>query len=224
MEEKPGLDPREREAIVKEYTSTVSAANAKFSLELDQLNLPQLSGAVSRPAMEQYQGVAAPRMLAQPPRQVSAAGTKQGEYIIDFLLTQITSGDVLQSIDALKHLEKNMQTNLEQVKQQINPLINAINLQVRLAFTSTGMATTETNTLVRLCRHLVNALMNIASNPELASLVTRETMHQLLAELLTRLVDQGVHSETESGVQLVRALNVLMLRILENCNSNISFA
>ena len=197
--------------------TSIDAASGRFSLDLDQLNLPQLSDASTKLPLS---SVSNPSASPLRPRQ---AATSQSEYVLDYLLAQITSGDIFQSIDALKHLEKNIISQPELVKQQINPLVNAITLQVRLAFTSPGMASAETNTLVRLCKHLVNSLIQIFSNVEFALAMSRETMHQLLSELLTRLVDQGVHHQTENGAQLVRALNVLMLRILENCSTNTSF-
>lgn len=214
-EEKPGLDARERQAIVQEHASTVASANNKFSLDLDKLNLPKLSGAGMQPPP-----AAVP---LSPTSRNSAPPSGTSEYVIDYLLTQITSGDMYQSIDALKSLDKNMRTNMDQVRQQINPLVNAINLQVRLAFTSTGVATSDQSTLARLCRMLVGSLMNIVTDEQLAVAISRETLHQLLGELLMRLVHQGLNNVTETGAQLVRSLNALMLRLLENCNTNHMF-
>jgi hypothetical protein len=195
---------------------SVSSQQQPFSLDFDQLNLPQLSNASSGTTGTMADGNALPSK--------SSTSASNNEYLMDYLLSQITSGDILQSIDALKQLEKQIATNPALIKTQINPLVNAVTLQVRLAFTSPGLATAETTTLVRLCKHLVNVLVQMFSNDELAAAVYRETMHQLLSELIMRLIDQGVHQQTENGAQLVRALNVLMLRILENSNVNNTFS
>ena len=77
-------------------------SQGKFSLDFDELNLPELSTATSNTAA----------VVATPPPQNSLRQQQQmyqqqsGVVHLDLLLTQITSGDVHQSITALKQLEK----------------------------------------------------------------------------------------------------------------------
>jgi cytoskeleton-associated protein 5 len=195
----------------------------KFTLDLDTLNLPQLSSATHT----QVTLIPSVASFEKPQLTRNPSGLSVGdpsEYAMDFILTQVTSGDVFQSIDALKQLEKFISTQPELVQTQINPLVNAVTLQVRLAFTSPVMTGTESATLLRLCKHLVNALVQMFSSKMLTCKLTRDTTHQLLSELLSRLVDQSLQMQLgENGTQLTRALNVLMIRILENCDKNIVF-
>lgn len=186
----------------------ISASNSrKFSLDLENLNLPELS-------------TSADKMQGLVPKRVSDAA-KSKDYMMDVLMTQITSGDAYQSIEALKTLEKYIQTQPDIVLSQMNHMVNSITLQVRLAFTSPVLFSPEPATLLRLCKHLVNVLVQMFSNKTLAVELSRDTMHQLLSELLARLIDPALQQNLgEHGSQLVRALNVLMLRILDNCDKN----
>lgn len=180
-----------------------TALNKKFSLDLDGLGLPELQTADH---------------LSTSNRQSISAND---EIAFDLLFTQVTSGDAFQSIEALKTLEKHIQTRPSFVAVQLNQLVNSIILQIRLAFTSPSLFSSDSTTLIRLCKHLINVLVQIFTNTDLALELGADTMHQLLSELLVRLIDPALQKSLgENGSQLVRALNVLMLRILENCNRN----
>ena len=192
-----------------------------FSLDLDEVALPSLSGAAQEPIPEPIVSIAPPPTMSMP----TPAGHST-EYLMDFILAQITSGDVHQSIDALKQLEKIIQQEPSSLLPHMSSMVNAITLQVRLAFTSPAWNTgTDITTLVRLCKHLVNSLVHMFSADVLASSLRRETLHPLLFELLWRLVDPVSGKNVgEASAQLTRALNVLMLRILENCEKNQIFS
>jgi len=53
--------------------------------------------------------------------------------------------------------------------------------------------------------------------------LTQEPLSLLMEELLQRLLDESL-TKLEFGPQLLKALNILMLKILENCDKNDSFA
>ncbi|CAO3632931.1 unnamed protein product [Cunninghamella echinulata] len=144
----------------------------------------------------------------------------QREYIVDYLIAQITSGDPQPSIDALKQLDKHLNTQPELILPDIEPLINAITLQVRFAYSNVDPRSPITT---RLCKHLVNALVLLFSNRDLAGAVSQEALHHLLQELAHRLLDQNMLT-LESGPQLSKALNVAMVKVLENSQKNATFS
>lgn len=143
----------------------------------------------------------------------------QREYIVDYIIAQITSGDPQPSIDALKQLDKHLNTQPEVILPDMGPLINAITLQVRLAYSTVDPRSPITT---RLCKHLVNALVLLFSNRDLAVAVSQDALHHLLQELAHRLLDQKMLS-LESGPQLSKALNVAMVKVLENSQRNATF-
>ncbi|RCH82175.1 stu2 protein, partial [Rhizopus azygosporus] len=133
---------------------------------------------------------------------------------------QITSGDPQASIEALKHFDKFITQSPDVILPDIEPLINAITLQVKLVFSSIDP---RQPTSTRLCKHLVSALVLLFSNRELASAVSHDALYHLLQELAHRLLDQKMLA-LESGPQLSKALNVAMVKILENSNRNVTFS
>ncbi|KAG0277377.1 Microtubule-associated protein, microtubule dynamics during spindle orientation [Linnemannia exigua] len=132
----------------------------------------------------------------------------------------ITSDDPSQSIDALKQLEKALHGPLDPIIPHINDLVNAHTLQIRLAYTGLEQ---RNNSTTRVCKHLVNSLVSIFSNKQLASKVLPDALYNLLHELASRLLDKNL-DKVESGQQLAKALNVTMVKVLENSNRNATFS
>ncbi|KAF9405900.1 Microtubule-associated protein, microtubule dynamics during spindle orientation [Podila epigama] len=168
-----------------------------------------------------------PPSIVVPPsaqiKRLSVSGTggdRRGEAQMDFLVTQITSEDPLQSIEALKMLEKAMHGPLDVIIPHINELVNAHALQLRLAYNGLEQ---RNNSTTRVCKHLINSLVGIFSNKQLASKVQPDPLYNLLHELACRLLDKNLES-VESGQQLSKALNVTMVRVLENSNRNAAFS
>lgn len=165
-----------------------------------------------------------PTIVVPPSAQIKrlsvSGGDRRGEAAMDYLVTQITSDDASQSIDALKQLEKALHGPLDPIIPHINDLVNAHTLQIRLAYTGLEQ---RNNSTTRVCKHLVNSLVSIFSNKQLASKVQSDPLYNLLHELASRLLDKNL-DKVESGQQLAKALNVTMVKVLENSNRNATFS
>ncbi|XP_074307660.1 protein MOR1-like isoform X2 [Silene latifolia] len=74
----------------------------------------------------------------------------------------------------------------------------------------------------RSCKYVLNTLMQIFQNRTLAHAVKESTLDILITELLLWLLDERVPRMVE-GDQLLKALNVLMLKILDNADRTSSF-
>ena len=74
----------------------------------------------------------------------------------------------------------------------------------------------------RACKYVLNTLMQVFQEPALASAVGEANERMIVAALLERLLDAAV-LRMEEGPQLVKALNVLMLKVLEHCPRTSSF-
>ncbi|KAJ3121227.1 Cytoskeleton associated protein 5 [Nowakowskiella sp. JEL0407] len=208
-----------------------------FSLDLENLNLPKYSLAQPSSTNNPHVGYVSPMVPPSPgrgihseipvrremTRQPSINETiveRERNLMMDITITQLTSGDAYTSINALKQLERTIQQNgPESIIPHINDIITAITLQVRIAFSSTEMSSPG---IIRLCKHLVNTLVNTFSNPLLAKSIGKNPLYQCCQELLNRLLDPNLQNH-EQGPPLSRALNVLMVRILENCKRNDTF-
>ncbi|GER25405.1 microtubule organiziation 1 family protein [Striga asiatica] len=74
----------------------------------------------------------------------------------------------------------------------------------------------------RSCKYVLNTLMQTFQNKRLAHAVKERTLDNLITELLLWLLDERV-PQMDDGSQLLRALNVLMLKILDNAERTSSF-
>ncbi|GMI91984.1 MICROTUBULE ORGANIZATION 1 [Hibiscus trionum] len=75
----------------------------------------------------------------------------------------------------------------------------------------------------RSCKYVLNTLMQTFQNKRLAHAVKESTLDNLITELLLWLLDERV-PHMDDGSQLLKALNVLMLKILDNADRTSSFA
>ncbi|KAJ0083103.1 hypothetical protein Patl1_11638 [Pistacia atlantica] len=74
----------------------------------------------------------------------------------------------------------------------------------------------------RSCKYVLNTLMQTFQNKRLAHAVQESTLDSLITELLLWLLDERV-PHMDDGSQLLKALNVLMLKILDNADRTSSF-
>ncbi|KAG5255276.1 MICROTUBULE ORGANIZATION family protein [Salix suchowensis] len=74
----------------------------------------------------------------------------------------------------------------------------------------------------RACKYVLNTLMQTFQNKILAHAVKESTLDSLITELLLWLLDERV-PHMDDGSQLLKALNVLMLKILDNADRTSSF-
>jgi len=74
----------------------------------------------------------------------------------------------------------------------------------------------------RACKYCLNALMNQFGHPSGAAAVTPATLRCVVRALLLRLVDDALGRLPE-GEALLRALNVLMLKVLDHCDRTACF-
>ncbi|XP_061996116.1 protein MOR1 [Rosa rugosa] len=74
----------------------------------------------------------------------------------------------------------------------------------------------------RSCKYVLNTLMQTFQNKRFAHAVKESTLDSLITELLLWLLDERV-PHMDDGSQLLKALNVLMLKILDNADRTSSF-
>ncbi|KAJ1345061.1 hypothetical protein BSLG_000576 [Batrachochytrium salamandrivorans] len=141
------------------------------------------------------------------------------DLMIDVMITHVTSLDVSQSIDGLKQLEKLIMTTPDVAKPRINDIVSAATLQLRIAFTNLGPQ--EAN-IARLVKHVSSLLVHTFSSDVFSKLVSTNILEQCVQEVLLRLIDPTLQTIDPSNV-LGRALNILMIRVIESCDCNVTF-
>ncbi|CAB4441999.1 unnamed protein product [Rhizophagus irregularis] len=148
------------------------------------------------------------------------APTKQRVFMVDIIITKILSTEFQQSIEALKELDKQLNTSPESIIRNVDELVNALAIQLRISYTQLKP---QSPSLIRLCKHLVNALVLLFSNKDLASAVSQDSLDRLLSELAHRLLDPNL-TVVDGGSQLSKAINVSMVKVLEHSNRNRTYS
>ncbi|KAJ3374555.1 hypothetical protein GGF31_007333 [Allomyces arbusculus] len=155
-----------------------------------------------------------PDRISYQPLSTKYESVQSPEAVMEMIVLNVTSNDAMTALESLRQLEKIIPTQPQLLLQHSNNLLASIALQVRLAFTAD-----DSGPVMRLCKHLLNTLLQFFDVPILAQALTQETLAQLLTELLTRLLDTALANRT-GGPQLVKALNMLVVRILDKTPGN----
>ncbi|RIA95528.1 armadillo-type protein [Glomus cerebriforme] len=145
---------------------------------------------------------------------------KQRVFMVDIIITKIMSTEFQQSIEALKELDKHLNASPESIIPDVDELVNALAFQLRISYTQLQP---QSQSLIRLCKHLVNALVLLFSNKDLASAVSQDSLDRLLSELAHRLLDPNL-TAVDGGAQLSKAINVSMVKVLEHSNRNRTYS
>lgn len=132
----------------------------------------------------------------------------------------------MQALKIAEDLVKDKDINM---LSSVGYLVTACTLQLRLVFTVHAMRSQEPASpskrpeAVRLCKHVLSCIMHIYDGRAFARSVPDPVQQQLLVELVSRLLDEKIEQWHE-GAHISRALNVILLRILENSRRDVTFA
>ncbi|KAI9124426.1 hypothetical protein K1719_004348 [Acacia pycnantha] len=137
----------------------------------------------------------------------------------------ISFGSPEQSVEGMKVVchELNQATSdpegsaMDQLVRDADKLVSCLANKVARTFdfSLTGASS-------RSCKYVLNTLMQTFQNKRLAYAVKENTLDSLITELLLWLLDERV-PHMDDGSQLLKALNVLMLKILDNADRTSSF-
>ncbi|KAL8192496.1 hypothetical protein R6Q57_027681 [Mikania cordata] len=137
----------------------------------------------------------------------------------------ITYGSPEQSVEGMKVVchELAAVTNdpegslMEDLIKDADRLVSCLAAKVAKTFDFSLMGASS-----RSCKYVLNTLMQTFQNKRLAHAVNQRTLDSLITELLLWLLDERV-PRMDDGSQLLKALNVLMLKILDNAERTSSF-
>ncbi|XP_024396661.1 protein MOR1 [Physcomitrium patens] len=106
---------------------------------------------------------------------------------------------------------------LDELANDADLLVTTLFVKVTTTF-NLGLAGASS----RSCKYVLNTLMQTFQVKKLARAVKEGTLHNLITELLVWLLDERVLL-MDDGSQLLKAMNVLMLKILENADRTSAF-
>jgi cytoskeleton-associated protein 5 len=151
-------------------------------------------------------------------------------------LTRASSQDTAESIEGMKQLchilldyAKNasgldlttMVNSADKLVCNLSEKVSFIFGKAIEALNSSSTRTAEAGSS-RGCKYVLNTLMHSFQLTPRAASVSEPTLRKIMKNLLVLLLDEAIPSLEEGG-QLLKALNVLMLKILENGNRTSTF-
>lgn len=68
----------------------------------------------------------------------------------------------------------------------------------------------------RGCKYFVNATMMVFDVEEMSKEVPMETLKDLIFVLLSKLLDENAHIALEDNPDILKAVNILMLKMISN--------
>ncbi|XP_027367381.1 protein MOR1 [Abrus precatorius] len=215
MEKKKEGKPGEARAILRRSVRENGSDVAEQSGELAR----SLAGPILRKNYGQPDSNIERQMM---PRPVAVAnGPTDWNEALDI----ISFGSPEQSVDGMKVVchELAQATNdpegsaMDELVKDADRLVSCLANKVARTFdfSLTGASS-------RSCKYVLNTLMQTFQNKRLAHAVKESTLDSLITELLLWLLDDRV-PHMDDGSQLLKALNVLMLKILDNADRTSSF-
>ena len=232
--------PEAARAALEERFKGLEPARSEFGQEEGPSSSARTPGTGRRPksagstqgAPMTPPGLGAPRTNASP----SSAKVEGSALIWARSLARASSEDVSESIEGMKQLchvlldfaKNNATMDVAIMVNSADKLVRDLSDKVKVIFDAAvaEMEASATRTAQagssRGCKYVLNTLMHTFQLCPMAAAVSEPTLRKIMKNLLLLLLNGAIPSLEEGG-QLLKALNVLMLKILENGNRTSTF-
>ena len=143
---------------------------------------------------------------------------------LDHAIDQIQFSTDLVCIHALQSLETQLNGSEyeEYLKARVNDLTHSLIVRMKEATSAAYDAQEVAQMKSRLCRYVTNALVLITTNSNLCCELNEDVLELLVSETLSALVSERIRS-FEDQEQLEKALNILIVKVLEGVPQNRSY-
>lgn len=159
---------------------------------------------------------------------LNAMGKRSDEEIrasFQELMARIAGSDLNDVVEAMKvlcyelmEMPKMSRALQEMVTGSTDHLVSMLVTRTEQIFSSASYAISIGDAPnLRACRYALNTLMQIFQVPAMPSRIPKQTQRHLITIILSCLLEESI-SSLPDGEALMKALNVLMLKILDNCN------
>lgn len=167
------------------------------------------------------------RMTASPEADRSGGnrtlvGNQEAYQAINATIAQVFTTDTQTSISALAELDELMKDNekVELLENCIDHLFSMCCLQFRHVLqTKMGVDNANSQEIMRQLQYLTMVLMSMYGHREIVTKASMHVLHDLVNIIILILLEPSVPNMPE-GAQLVRALNVLTVKIVDRSDHN----
>ncbi|XP_015239283.1 PREDICTED: cytoskeleton-associated protein 5 [Cyprinodon variegatus] len=145
---------------------------------------------------------------------------------INFVISQVASGDISTSIQALAQIDEvlRQEDKADVMSGHIDQLLIATIMQLRL-INSTHLADDrlDKRDLIKLYSCIMGNMLSLFSMETLAREASMGVLKDLMHSLITLILDSRVE-DVEDGEQVIRSVNLLVIRVLEHSDQNNMFS
>ncbi|CAJ1057303.1 cytoskeleton-associated protein 5 isoform X2 [Xyrichtys novacula] len=203
----------------------------EFQLDLDMIEMDQ-SRVCELPDLVQHKldELLEPIMIPEPKmRSVSPHFEdlhNSTASTINFVISQVASGDINTSIQALAQIDEvlRQEDKAEVMSGHIDQFLIATFMQLRLIY-STHMADDrlDKKDITKLYSCIIGNMLSLFSMESLAREASMGVLKDLMHGLITLMLDGRVE-DIEDGQQLIRSVNLLVIRVLEKSDQTNMFS
>ncbi|XP_053923572.1 cytoskeleton-associated protein 5 isoform X2 [Cuculus canorus] len=195
----------------------------EFQLDLDEIENDNGTVRCEMPALVQHKldDIFEPVLIPEPKiRAVSPHFDDMHSStasIINLVVSQVASGDVNASIQALAQIDEvlRQEDKAEAMSGHIDQFLIATIMQLRLIY-STHMADEklDKDEIVKLCSCVFGSMISLFQIESLAREASIGVLKDLVHSLITLMLDSRVE-DLEEGEQVIRSINFLVLKVLK---------
>ncbi|XP_053304724.1 cytoskeleton-associated protein 5 isoform X2 [Spea bombifrons] len=195
----------------------------EFQLDLDEIENDNGNVRCEMPALVQHKldEIFEPVLIPEPKiRAVSPHFDDMHSNTastINFVISQVASGDINASIQALAQLDEvlRQEDKAEAMSGHIDQFLIATFMQLRLVY-NTHMADErlDKDDIVRLYSCIIGNMISLFQMESLAREASTGVLKDLMHGLITLMLDARVE-DLEEGQQVVRSVNLLVVKVLE---------
>ncbi|KAI8898868.1 armadillo-type protein [Globomyces pollinis-pini] len=195
-----------------------SKVRKQFSLDLDKLNLLD-SRSASASNLQAAQGSSSISLASIVTETRTENVDDRLDVRLDIAMEQLAGASKDIALEASRHIEKLLGAHPNHEVIRSRDMVGIIIPIMNNTFTNLTANDVPTN---RLCKHLTSILIQIFSSKESTNYVPYESLENAVRTILLRLVDPTL-ALADVSKNLSRALNMLMVRVIENCEPNTTF-
>uniref|UniRef100_A0A8C3LBT9 Cytoskeleton associated protein 5 n=1 Tax=Chrysolophus pictus TaxID=9089 RepID=A0A8C3LBT9_CHRPC len=205
------------------HSETAHTVPREFQLDLDEIENDNGTVKCEMPALVQHKldDIFEPVLIPEPKiRAVSPHFDDMHSSIastINCVISQVASGDINTSIQALAQIDEvfRQEDKAEVMSGHIDQFLIATLMQLRLIY-NTHMADEklDKDEIAKLYSCIIGSMISLFQVESLAREASAGVLKDLMHGLITLMLDSRVE-DLEEGEQVIRSVNLLVLRVLE---------
>uniref|UniRef100_A0A8C0BTD7 Cytoskeleton associated protein 5 n=1 Tax=Buteo japonicus TaxID=224669 RepID=A0A8C0BTD7_9AVES len=205
------------------HSETTHTVPREFQLDLDEIENDNGTVRCEMPALVQHKldDIFEPVLIPEPKiRAVSPHFDDMHSNTastINFVISQVASGDINTSIQALAQIDEvlRQEDKAEAMSGHIDQFLIATFMQLRLIY-NTHMADEklDKDEIVKLYSCIIGSMISLFQIESLAREASTGVLKDLMHGLITLMLDSRVE-DIEEGEQVIRSVNLLVVKVLE---------